>query len=263
MGAFSSTITYPAAGFLIARAGWREAVVVLALAHLAIALPLHVLVVRRRPEDHGMLPDGADAAAVPRVGEPAAGIALGDALRTGAFWALALAFSLGYFASTALLLEHVAYLIARGFAPATAAALVGLIGLAYIPGRLVVAYAGSRVPFALALAAAFVLEAIGVTALALRPTLAGVLVYVIAFGAAYGAISPLRGGIVAAAFGRRAYGAVMGAQGVAVALASAAAPVVTAHLIAVRGYGAAFVTCAVALLAAAAVMLPLRRLREA
>ncbi len=258
MGAFSSTITYPLAGLLIARFGWREALIVLALVHLVIAFPLHALLVRRRPEDRGLAPDGqplvASAGAV-----PADGLPLRAALRTSAFWLLALAFALAYFASTAILLQHVAYLISRGYAPTAAAALVGLIGIAYIPGRLAVAFAGARVPLGVALAAAFVLEAIGIAALAARPSLAGVLIYVFAFGAAYGAMSPLRGAIVAHFFGRRAYGAIFGAQGVAVALASAAAPLVTANLAARSGYAAAFALCVASLLAAALALLPLRR----
>ncbi|HEV3087654.1 MAG TPA: MFS transporter, partial [Candidatus Elarobacter sp.] len=53
MGAFSSTFTYPLAGLLIARYGWRDALVVLGAVQLLVALPLHALVVRRHPEDIG------------------------------------------------------------------------------------------------------------------------------------------------------------------------------------------------------------------
>ncbi len=141
MGAFSSTFTYPLAGLLIARLGWREALVVLAFTHLALALPLHASIVRRRPEDRGLAPDGLPLAPSAEIAMD--GLTLREALRTPAFWLLAAAFALAYFASTAILLQHVSYLIARGYAPTAAAALVGLIGIAYIPGRIAVAFAGT------------------------------------------------------------------------------------------------------------------------
>ncbi|HZO92456.1 MAG TPA: MFS transporter [Candidatus Baltobacteraceae bacterium] len=285
MGAFSSTITYPSAGLLIARFGWREALVVLALAHLLVALPLHALIVRRRPEDFHLAPDGEPLQphdALAGTGESARddfsadaegtstdehaiasdGATLRDALRMPAFWSLTVALSLAYFASTAILLQHVAYLVSRGYAPPAAASLVGLIGLAYIPGRIAVALLGARISFAAALGGSFVLEAFGIAALALHPSLAGVLVYVFAFGAAYGAMSPLRGAIAGHYFGRRAYGAIFGAQGIGVAVASAAAPIVTANLASRSGYSAAFLLCAAALLAAAIALLPLARARS-
>jgi len=264
MGAFSSTLTYPLAGLLIARYGWRDALVAAAAAHLLVALPLHALVVRRRPEDFGLAPDGDAAAPLPHGARDGPdGVALRAALRTPAFWSLAVAFALAYFASTAILLQHVAYLIARGYAPQAAASYVGLIGIAYIPGRIAVAAAGTRIPLGVALAAAFLLEAAGITALALAPSVAGVLAYVFAFGAAYGATSPLRGAVVARAFGRRSYGAIFGAQGVLVALSSAAAPLVTANVAARAGYAGAFLLCAAALVAAALALLPLARARAA
>jgi MFS family permease len=153
-----------------------------------------------------------------------------------------------------MLLQHVAYLIARGYAPSLAAALVGLFGLAYLPGRAFIAWSGERVSLAALFAAAFVLEAVGIAVLALAPSLPGVIIYVCTFGAAYGATFPLRGAIMAHRFGRRAYGAILAAQGVPVGIASALGPLVAGRLIDAAGYGAAFESCIAALLAAAVVV---------
>jgi MFS family permease len=251
MGAFSSTLTYPSAGLLIARFGWREALVILGAVQLVVALPLHALIVRRHPEDHGFHPDGA---AVAGASTPQSGVALSGALRSAAFWLPTIAIALAYFASTAMLLQHVAYLIARGYAPSFAAALVGLFGIAYLPGRAFIAWSGERVSLAALFAAAFVLEALGIVVLALTPSLAGVLVYVCTFGAAYGATFPLRGAIMAQRFGRRSYGAILAAQGVPVGIASALGPLVAGRLIDTLGYSAAFESCVAALLAAAVVI---------
>jgi MFS family permease len=259
MGAFSSTITYPIAGLLIARLGWRDAVMLIAAAQLLVAFPLHALVVRRRPEDIGLFPDGAPSAGS---STPESGIAYGSALRSAAFWLLTIALALGAFASTAMVLEQVAYLIARGYAPAFAATLVGLFGLAYLPGRAFIAWHGERTSLAGLFAAAFALQAIGIVVLLISPSLPGVIAYVCTFGAAYGATFPLRGALMAQRFGRRSYGAIIAAQGVPVGIGAALGPVVVGRLIDTHGYGAAFAACIAALVAAAAfVAVPVRAAR--
>jgi MFS family permease len=251
MGAFSSMLTYPAAGLLIARFGWRDAVAVLGAVQLAVALPLHALVVRRHPEDYGLHPDGAPVAGT---STPQSGVPFDAALRSAAFWLPTIAIALAYFASTAMLLEQVAYLIARGYAPAFAAALVGLFGIAYLPGRAFIAWSGERVSVAGLFAAAFALEALGIVLLMTAPALWGVIAYVCTFGAAYGATFPLRGALMAQRFGRRSYGAILAAQGVPVGIVSALGPVLAGRLIDVLGYGAAFASCIAALVAAAVIV---------
>ncbi len=251
MGAFSSTLTYPIAGLLIARLGWREAVAILGVVQLLVAFPLHALIVRRHPEDVGLFPDGAASAGA---STPESGVAFRPAMRSAAFWLPTIALALAYFSSTAILLIHVAYLIARGYTPAYAAAMLGLFGIAYLPGRWFVAWAGERVSLAGLFAGAFVLEALGLALLAIRPEPAIVLAYVCTFGAAYGATFPLRGALMAQRFGRRAYGSILAVQGVPVGIGSALGPLVAGRLIDGPGFGAAFSCCIAALLAAAVVM---------
>ena len=252
MGAFSSTLTYPIAGALIARLGWRDALVILGLVQLLVAFPLHALVVRRHPEDMGLFPDGAATAGR---STPQSGVKFASAMRSAAFWFPTAAIALAYFASTAVLLEHVAYLIARGYAPTFAATLVGLFGLAYLPGRWFVAWSGERISFSVLFAAAFAIEACGIAVLIAAPTLPGVVAYVCTFGAAYGATYPLRGALMAERFGRRSYGTILAAQGVPVGIVSALGPIVVGRLIDALGYTPAFESCIAALVAAALIIL--------
>src|ERR1700694_1757383 len=60
IGGLSSPIYIPFAGLLVARLGWRTALLVLGTTALVIALPIHALLVRRRPEDIRLLP-GSDS----------------------------------------------------------------------------------------------------------------------------------------------------------------------------------------------------------
>ncbi|MFN2461399.1 MAG: MFS transporter [Candidatus Velthaea sp.] len=252
MGAFASTIFYPLAGWLVHALGWREALVALALLQFGVALPLHAFVVRRHPEDMGLRPDGAPTGEPPG---PASGISFRDALHDRGFWLLSAGMSLAYFSTTTILLEHVAYLIGRGFAPTLVATLAGLFGIAYLPGRSLVVWLNRRMPLTAQLACAFALAALGIVLLSAARNAAWIVAYVAVFGAAYGALSPLRGAVIAERFGRRAYGAIFAAQGVPVGILSAAGPVAGGRLIDVFGYGAAFAVCIAALAGAAFIVL--------
>ncbi|MFI5303036.1 MAG: MFS transporter, partial [Polyangiales bacterium] len=251
LGALASPVAYPLVGWSIAAVGWRETLVRLAVVQLAIALPLHLVFVRRHPEDHGLRPDGGSE---PSAWTPESGIDWRRAVGGAAFWTLTGALALAYFGSTFILLEHVAYLIARGYAPTLAAALVGMLGLVYLPGRWLIAVASARIGTIALLAVAFLLEAAGVALLLVAHDVVWVVGYVVVFGVAYGATAPLRAAIVAERFGRRAYGTIFAAQNAIVGVAAALGPIVAGRLVDVAGYGSAFGACIAAFIVAALVV---------
>jgi MFS family permease len=82
-----------------------------------------------------------------------------------------------------------------------------------------------------------------------------IVAYVLIFGSAYGALSPLRGAIMAERFGRRAYGTIISAQGIPIAILSALGPFVGGRLIDVFGYTASFEGCMASLALGALLML--------
>jgi len=73
----------------------------------------------------------------------------------------------------------------------------------------------------LLLALVALIQAAGVFLLSEAGALAFLIAYVAVYGAAFGAVSPLRAPAMADQFGRRAYGSITSAQGVPVALAAA------------------------------------------
>jgi MFS family permease len=87
VGGLSSPICIPLAGTLVAQSGWRATLMVLGLAQLLIALPLHAFFLRRHPEDIGLSPDGEPALPVP-TDAPLPGTTLAQALRSSVFWLL-------------------------------------------------------------------------------------------------------------------------------------------------------------------------------
>src|SRR5205807_9467998 len=112
LGGLASPIYIPLAGVLVALLGWRGTVVVMGVTQLAVALPLHAVVVRRHPEDVGLLPDGevqTEGGEAPRLG----GTALRPALGRPAFWTLTLSGTLGMTAGGAINAHQVPYMIGR------------------------------------------------------------------------------------------------------------------------------------------------------
>ncbi len=252
MGAFSSTLTYPVAGLLIARLGWRDAVAILGGVQLLVALPLHALVVRRHPEDHGLHPDGA---ATPGTSTPESGVPFDAAMRSAAFWLPTTAIALSLFrehrdAARARRVSDRARVLAvvrsRARRPVRARVLAGALVHRVAPASA----CRSRRCFPRRSRS----RPSGSRCSRCAPSLWGVIAYVCTFGAAYGATFPLRGALMAQRFGRRSYGAILAAQGVPVGVVSALGPVVAGRLIDALGYGAAFESCIAALVAAAVVV---------
>jgi MFS family permease len=250
LGGLASPVFIPLAGVLIQRFGWREALLLLALAQFGIALPLHGLIVRRHPEDLGLRPDGEAAPRGPaarRSGDvpvtapvapasaaahlaPAHGETLRAALRGRAFWLLTTAYALATLATAIPLVHGVAYLIARGYDAVLAAGVLGAVGLASLPGRVLLNLLGDRVGPQPLLGLCLGAEAAGILLLLHGVSLGWLVAYVVVYGAAFGALSPLRAAVMAEHFGRRAYGAITAAQGVPVALCAGLGPVAAGWL---------------------------------
>jgi MFS family permease len=148
-----SIILLPLVQGIIGRAGWRTACVVLGLLVLAVLVPLNLLV-RRRPQDLGLEPDGDRGAGGGGAGPPsnivdAAWVAvdwtLARAMRTTRFWWIAAGFLCGLFAWYAVQVHQTKYLIEVGFSPTEAAWALGFVSLAGIPGQIVLGHVSDRI----------------------------------------------------------------------------------------------------------------------
>ena len=229
LGGLASPIYIPLAGVLVAVLGWRGTLVVMGLTQLTIALPLHALLVRRHPEDVGLLPDGearSGSEERPRLG----GTALRAALGRPAFWTLTLSGALGMAAGAAINVHQIPYMIGRGSGPVLAAGIAGLVGLVSLPGRFVLNTLSDRLgPHGL-LTACVAAQALGVAVLSVAGSLPLLLAYAAVYGFAFGAVSPLRASVMAGHFGRRAYGSITGVQGVATGLGAGLGPLAAGWL---------------------------------
>jgi sugar phosphate permease len=254
---FGGLVIAPLTALLIARLGWRLAFAALGAAVLSIVATVVLVLVRSRPADIGLLPDGDGAAAAKRIGtnpraDLAAGIELGQAVRTGTFWILASAHFLWTFASFSILGHLVAHLRDVGFASGTAAAALGLTVGASVAGRIVVGYFADTVSKRDIMTAALAFSGLS-TALLLTIHSSGVLpVFVMTYGFALGGIAVLFPLLVGECFGLLAFGKILGLVMIAATLGAAAGPVLTGRVFDVTGsYRLAFVFHVAVFLAAA------------
>jgi len=230
LGGFASVIFVPLATWLVEGHGWRQALLWLAAIYAGTTIPLHGLLLRRRPQDLGLEPDGARRAA-PVIGESIGPqpvqrcVSVGVALRGREFRWLALAFALSALTTTAVSVHLVPLLVERGFSPAFAGGALGLLGLMALPGRLVFTPLGSRWSRATVTTSIFALQALGCVALLASSRPAAVWLFVGLFGAGFGAITPARAALVAELYGATHYGRISGVLALPLAVARAAAPV--------------------------------------
>jgi MFS family permease len=217
-------IYVPSVAWMVAHAGWRHSLLAVAIAFLLIPLPLAVLLVRRRPEDLGLRRDG-QAAAAP-VSEPSvsAGLTLREAISRPAFWTLAISAAGASVAYAGVTAHQIPFLIGRHFDPVLAATFVGLAGLMSIPGRFLFNAAGDRFGAKGLLALTIAVQGVGIAILIQASSVPSLILYVVVYGAGFGAASGLRAAMMADQWGRRAFGAISAVMGLASYGFSAAGP---------------------------------------
>jgi MFS family permease len=216
-----SMIILPWSQALIGRSGWRAACWALGLLVLLLLVPLNLLL-RRRPQDLGLEPDGDRAAAGTAAARPsnvvdaawaAVDWTLARASRTARFWWIASGYFLGLFAWYAVQVHQTKYLIEIGFTPGDAAWALGFVSLAGIPGQIALGWLSDRIGrewvwtvgalgFAICYATLLLLAA--------SPTMPLLYVMVIAQGMLGYGLTSVVGAIPAEIFQGRHYGSIFG-----------------------------------------------------
>jgi len=263
---FASTITLPLSSWLVDRHGWRNALVILAVILAVTTIPLHALLLRRRPEDLGLHPDGAKpitgdtptASMVNRVG-----LTTREALRNPSFRWLTLAFFFETFAMVATGVHLIPYLTERGDGARFAATATGLIGAAQVGARILATIFGGRLSQTTLTMLVFALQSVAVIVLVSWQTRTGVLTAVLLLGAGRGVVTLMRPGLIAEIYGRTHFGSISGMQALFLTGARALAPVgAGAAYTLAGGYSPVLWGMATISALAALAMLPVRRYRR-
>src|SRR5262249_18991174 len=171
---------------------WRPALVTLAVVLALGTIPIHALLLRRRPEDLGLHPDGEPMQSVRSDGPARQDVPVKQALHDPAFRWLTLAFCLSTGVAFGVHVHLVPILLDRGFSPTLAATLAGLVGATQVVGRLCIAPVSSRVSLRLTTAGVLGMLPLAMVALLLVPGVAGVVLFIVLFGAAKGCLTLVR-----------------------------------------------------------------------
>jgi MFS family permease len=149
----ASVALLPWMQLLIARDGWRYACVALALITAVVLIPLNLLL-RKRPQDIGLNPDGDAAPADMRKGQAANVVdaawaathwTLRRAVRTARFWWIVIGYFGLLYAWYAVQVHQTKYLAEIGVSPIEAAWALGLVSLAGVPGSIIFGHVSDRV----------------------------------------------------------------------------------------------------------------------
>ena len=265
---FGGLTVPPLTAFLIAELGWRASFVGLGSLVLLIVLTVILALVRSKPEDMGLLPDGGPAApempprasALGTLENPGAeGLSLSESLRTGAFWILSLGHVLWSFGSMSIVGHLPAALSDQGFEKLAAGALALAIGLSVV-GRVSLGILADRLDKRRILSLGLILQALAVLCLFGSPWLVAISGFVILFGLGVGGSAVAVPLLIAECFGLRAFGKVLGVVTISATLGAAAGPVLTGRIFDVTGsYDLAFALHIAAFTASAVAITFLRR----
>jgi MFS family permease len=237
---------------LIDRSGWRASCTAMGLLLLIVLAPIN-LFLRKRPEDLGLLPDGA-AAPSESTPKPQSNIVdpewaavdwtLARAMQTARFWWLAIGYCAGLYVWYAVQVHQTKYLLDIGFSPSVAVWSLGAVSLLGIPGQIFLGHVSDRIGrewvwtigcagFAICFAALMALPQIH--------SLALVYLMVLTQGALGYGLTSVLGPIVVEIFQGKHYGSIFGTIQVAALAGGAVGPLVTGVLHDVTGnYNLAF-----------------------
>jgi MFS family permease len=218
-GGLAAIIFTPLTEWLVQSAGWRGALIFLALiAAVATVLPNAAFLPRRlSPGPASADSEVADAAL-------ADGVKAKVAIRGIAFWSLTTALFLGYLISVAVLVHLIPYLTELGFSPGFAALSAGLVGVTQIPGRALMLPLERRISRVALTTGVFGLQALSLILLTFAHSVASVLIFVVWFGMVRGMVPLVRATLIAEFYGPASYGTISGVVGFFTALAQALAP---------------------------------------
>jgi len=264
----SSLVSAPIAQLLISNFGWQKAYIIMGVALVAIVVPLCSLLIRRSPQDKGLLPDGETQkpsqpqdSAKPQTGEgkwAATTWTLSRAMKTYQFWLLLLiAFCLLGLAEQTAIAHQIYFFRDVGYNPMVAANIYSLFGIIFVLGTLC-SFFSDRLGRERVFIASCLLSAAAVSLLFLirdtsHPWMP--ILFAVSFGLGIGAAGPVFFSTVADLFQGRHFGSILGTITVGFALGGAIAPWLAGYLHDItKSYFLAFFIILGALIASAVLM---------
>jgi MFS family permease len=198
--------------WLIRSQGWRLAYVIIGLFVIVVAFPVIALFLKEKPQEIGLLPDGAEEVSVPgdRSAFVKAGLSHREAFRTTEFWVLSIGMFLVSVSLTGCLVHLVPMFIDRGLEPRAAAFAASVMGGANLLGRVVCGYLLDRMLVGRVATILFGASTIGILLLWVGGAGANVYLSALLIGLGMGAEGQVMAFAVSRYFGLKAFGEIYG-----------------------------------------------------
>ena len=147
LGSMLSTALFPSfARFLIDSIDWRGAYAVLGVVAIGLIVPVALFVVRNRPEDVGLFPDGSSQPPVSEIRQAAAGVRRNVRVFSSlSFWLLALSLSSPSLITTALMFHQASIFEENGLSATLAAGAFAVFSVSSASSSLVAGFVTDRI----------------------------------------------------------------------------------------------------------------------
>ena len=215
-----SGVMLPLVTAMVDGLGWRLAMTILGAGMFVVVLPL-ALMVKSRPEDYGLLPDG-DSAIELSGKEKLKSIQSDDfevgtrqALMSRAFWWITIALAIQHLATNAVSTHIMPYLSSVGVARSVGSLIAAALPIASMSGRFGFGWLGDMVKKKPLTAAGFAMMAVGLVSFGYADnftgSMAGLLIIFLAmYGMGYGGTTTMRSILPKAYFGTKNYATILG-----------------------------------------------------
>lgn len=248
-----SGMLVPLLALLVEQFGWRTSLVVVGVTLWTVGLPLS-LVMRHRPSQYGLLPDG-ETSVVPDESISVSGVKQGnegiepdisasvprftakEALKTRAFWLLASIFFFQMIGLGSVSIHIVPYLESLDMPTTIAAIAVTGMLICSLAGRLSLGFLGDFINKRYLIAIAFALQSIGLFLFSMITVdkIWLIILFLLTYAPGYGSVVPLRPALLADYFGSRNFGAIAGLMSIVSMFGGISSPVVAGWIFDVTG----------------------------
>ena len=228
-------LAVPAVAWAMQSFGWRAAAFGSGVLLIVVGLPLS-RVIKSRPEDHGETVDGLPPPPPPITGmQPVAGaqreFTAREAIRTAAFWLLALGHGMSLLVVTAVSVHAITHMKeSLGYSLAQASLVITLMTVGQVCGVLLGYTIGDRFEKRYVAAICMLMHAAGMLMLTYAQGLPMLIAFAMLHGVAWGLRGPFMQAIRADYFGRTSIGMIMGLSGIIIALGQIGGPLVAGAL---------------------------------
>jgi sugar phosphate permease len=237
LGLAMGGLAVPVVAWAMQSFGWRAAALGSGVVAIVVGVPL-ARIIRRRPEDHGEFIDGiapisTDTPLSDKSGKQPATheFTAKEALRTQAFWMLAIGHGLALLVVTAINVHAITHMKeGLGYSVSEAGLVIMLMTVGQMGGVLLGASMGDRYDKRVVAALCMVSHMVGLLFLTYATHVAALAAFAAFHGVAWGLRGPFMQAIRADYFGRNAIGMILGLSAAIIAVGQVAGPMVAGML---------------------------------